>query len=320
MRLQQFLPTQPSYAQSCELIDDRDDAFWHPLLEHLRQQHQLPDGVWHRIRDGGNLLFRLGTDLIFKLVPPNWGYQGTAEIESLRLLAGKLPLAMPAIRASGEINGWIYIIMTVVPGRSLSEFWPQLSVKEKRPLVSQLGRIIRELHQLPLRSGSSLQQDWQSYHQFLIEDCLPRHKLKGLPQALIDQIPALLAAADNYFDDGDTFFIHMDLNPWNLMVEERAGEYRLCGVLDFGDAVIGRSRLLELITPLLFMCQGNRSLMETLLDSYQLLDRTAEDLQHRCLVNSLIRPACDYNFVLEQVPETGPRETWQQIADQLFPV
>lgn len=104
------------------------------------------------------------------------------------------------------------------------------------------------------------------------------------------------------------------------MADKVNGEYQITGVLDFGDAVIGNSRLLELNTPLLFLCQGNPVLVKELIDTYQLLDiSNIEQLVDNLMAVALLRPACDFNFVLQQVPQTGPRDNWQKIARQLFP-
>ena len=154
----------------------------------------------------------------------------------------------------------------------------------------------------------------------MIDNCIERHTRKKLPSQLVEQIPNTLDQASDYFDDGDTFFIHMDLHPWNLMVDKVDGLYKICGVLDFGDAVIGKSRLLEINTPLLFLCQGNPVLVKALIDSYQLLKITnPKQLKANLMAIALLRPACDFNFVLQQVPQTGLRDNWRQIADQLFP-
>ena len=90
----------------------------------------------------------------------------------------------------------------------------------------------------------------------------------------------------------------------------------------FGDAIVGKSRLLELLTPLLFMCQGNKALVQQLLASYALLAEYQDKAQLRdqLMAIALLRPACDFNFVLSQVPVSGERNNWQQISHQLFPL
>lgn len=315
-----LLPSNPTYDEACDLIDNSVDTFWLTALEQIRQLHQLPDGEWIRIKEGANVLFKLNAQLIIKIVPPNWSYQGTAEIAASDLLKGKLSITIPEVIASGEINNWLYVVMTLLPGITLANIWDELSFQQKEPIVKQLGLFIRELHSIELKSKSPILVEWAEYISQLNIDCVARHKRKLVPKNLVEQIPEYLALTDLTFDDGHDIIIHMDLHPWNLMVDKVADEYKISGVLDFGDTIIGKSQLLELNTPILFLCQGNKKLTQTLIDSYSLLkEKDKLKLRQQFMVVALLRPACDFNFVLQQVPITGPRDNWRQIAEQLFP-
>lgn len=317
----ELLPKDPSYQQSCELLDNAEDSFWLPILHKIASTHQLTIKKWHRIKQGGNALFAINEALIVKIVPPNWAYQAQAELNAIAILPKMLSLETPEFIANGHINTWPYILMKRMSGISLAERWPDLSLEQRKPIIQQVARFIKELHQLELPRDCDLKADWSSYCQQLIKDCVARHQRKGLPSSLVEQIPAYLGNEESYLDDGADFFIHMDLHPWNLMVTESAFGLKLTGVLDFGDAIVGRSRLLELNTPALFMCQGNVELLRTLFSTYGLLKKDrVEQLQKACMLVALLRPACDFNFVLEQVPVTGARNTWPQIAQQLFPI
>ncbi|GAA5215205.1 phosphotransferase family protein [Corallincola platygyrae] len=323
--MRSLLPPNPNYTAACDFIDSPAIEPWHPVLAYITQKHQLGESRWQRISEGGNALFRgqnaSGNGLILKLVPPNWRYQGEAEAAALSLLQNQTSLAIPSLAASGEQDNWFYVVMNQLPGVSLADVWGGMNSAHKLYIVRQLADFIVELHSLDLPDAHPLKPSWHQYHQKLLDDCIARHTRKQLAPQLVDQITDYLAASPPYFDDDATFFIHMDLHPWNLMVEEKGNGYQLSGVLDFGDAVIGNSRLLELATPLIFLCQGDPALTATLLEHTKVLSRPADDtLQHALMATSLIRPACDFNFVLSQVPVTGPRDNWQQIAKQLFPI
>jgi hygromycin-B 7''-O-kinase len=161
---------------------------------------------------------------------------------------------------------------------------------------------------------------WPEYHQKLLNECLARHKRNRIPEALLGQVEYYLSLSSDYFDDGETFLIHMDIHPWNLMAEQRGDVYHLSGVLDFGDAVIGRSQLIELATPIIFLCQGDTKLVNQLLESYGRYQvDNQQTFQQNLMATVLIRPDCDLNFVMSQVPYSGPRDTWEQVAEQLFP-
>ncbi|WP_317205290.1 hypothetical protein [Janthinobacterium sp.] len=75
------------------------------------------------------------------------------------------------------------------------------------------------------------------------------------------------------------------------------------------------------MTPMIFMAQGNPLLLKTLLESYGAIgDVSASVLQRQLAACMLIRPDSDVMFCMRQVPINGPRDTWEQIAAQIFPI
>jgi len=327
--MSEYFPSSLSYDAVCDLLDDSKEQWWLPAAQFICQKHEISIDSIKRIEEGGNLLLLINDKLILKCVPPHWDNQGKAEIEAFRLLQNKLPSQTPDVMQHGELNGWVYLFQNLLPGSSLADYWGEMSFANKQKIVKQIAEIINAMHGIKLTESSSLRLDWKAYYQELSEDCIPRHQRKGLPKSLVSQINEYLESTgqntyevlDDLKESEGDLFIHMDLHPWNIMVEEQAGDYSVSGILDFGDAVVGRSKLLELATPLLFLCQGNPELCKTLLENYKFLpevDRSA--LKQKLMAVSLLRPACDFNFVLSQVPQTGPRENWSQIADQLFPI
>jgi hygromycin-B 7''-O-kinase len=326
------LVENPSYADACDILDERPLEFWLPTIEVILSQHQVEKKTVQRISNGSNALFDIDNEYIVKLVPPNWDYQGMSELASLTLLnraeySKNLSLAVPKMIGFGRVDNWFYVIMTKLKGLSMATVWPELNTTQKLPLVKQLGHFMTELHQITSAQAftpdPSLNVDWPEYIKGLISDSVPRHARKGVSPELITQISDYLQAADSDFNDSHAVFIHMDLHPWNLMVEKQHGHYRLCGVVDFGDALVGNCQLLELATPIIFVCQGNKTLIDELVANYSPLNDVYQDrqvLQRQLMAVSLIRPACDFNFVLQQVPQTGKRDSWQAIAKQLFPL
>jgi|GEM_PF-1973194 len=87
------------------------------------------------------------------------------------------------------------------------------------------------------------------------------------------------------------------------MVELQGGQWHITGVLDFGDAMFVDDILFDLLTPAIFMAQGDRKLLKELLHSYQ-ADKQLQDipLDKVLMAYALIRPNSNINFVMEQVP------------------
>lgn len=296
-------------------------ASWLPVLRHLQQAFGLPDGAWEKIPQGANALFGLGDSVIVKLVPPNWRRQGDKEIIIAPLLDGKLSLQTPSLIGSGEIDNWIFVISTRLSGVLLADLWPSLALEQKRRIMVQTGQVLRELRTITFDENIAIKVDWPSYLQDLRAGCLARHERSKMPAALLAQVLPYIEAAGDFAKPGELRFIHMDIHPWNLMAHQEEGAWKLSGMLDFGDAIVGASDRFELLTPMIFMAQGDPVLLKALLLSYGAIDDiSAAVLQHQLAACMLIRPDSDVMFCMAQVPVTGPRDSWEQIAAQMFPV
>jgi len=303
-----------------DFIDNAPLTAWMPALKQLQRQFKLPDSAWTRISMGANALFGLG-DSIVKLVPPNWRRQGDKEILVTPLLEGRLSLHTPQLIAGGEIDSWVFVITSRLQGTLLADVWPSLSVVQKRSIMVQTGEVLRELRTVPFADDIAIRVNWPSYIEGLITDCLARHERRKMPASLLEQVIPYIEAAGNFTEPADARFIHMDFHQWNLMAKEIRGQWRLVGLLDYGDAVVGNSDRFELLTPMIFMAQGNPELLKSLIDAYGAIGSvSAATLQRQLTATMLIRPDSDVTFCMQQVPVTGPRDTWQQIGAQMFPL
>lgn len=314
------LPEQPSNAAACELIKSAPLSYWMPVLNHLQQAFRLPGDQWQRIPEGANALFQLGDEVILKLVPPNWRRQGDKELIVAPLLDGKLSLETPRLIGGGEVDQWVFVLSSRLQGVSLATLWPALETDQKRLIMLQVGTLLRELRGIPVEADSAIGVEWPHYIDKLLGACLARHQRKAMPPHLAQQVMPYLAAAGDFSPAGQARLIHMDIHPWNLMARKDHGQWALSGLIDFGDAIVGHCDRFELLTPLMFMAQGHPVLVQALLDSYGLLDAAGPTLRRQLMAAALIRPDSDVGFCMQQVPVSGPRDTWEQVALQLFPV
>lgn len=320
----EFLPNSPDYQQACDIIDNEPLSFWLPALKKILVEHSLiPEDntpQWLRINAGGNALFSLNDKYIVKIVPPNWIYQGEKEIASTTFLNNKINIPIPNIFASGELNHWLYIVMEKMPGIPLSDIWPQLTMDEKLPLIIEIGAIAKELQLKPNSEIPALSVDWQDYIEELINKCCARHKRNSLPTNLLDKVPSFINEYRHLFQCSPAFFAHLDLHPWNLLVEKNNNVWQVSGLIDFGDAMFIQDPLFDFITPAIFLAQGDKTLFQALLTSYNITNPHQKNLLSKILMAyTLIRPDSNINFVLSQVPSTVGKDNWEDTASHLFP-
>jgi len=314
------LPQTLDNAACNDFIASAPLAAWMPALAQLQREFDLPNAPWEKIAKGSNALFALGDSVIVKLVPPNWRRQGDKELLVTPMLEGRLSLRTPKLIGGGEIDNWVFVISTRLSGTSLADIWPSLPHEQKRSIMAQTGEVLREFRAVPFAEDIAIRVNWPSYLDALISSCIARHQRRNMPADLVAQVLPYIEAAGDFTAPGEARFIHMDFHPWNLMAKEVAGQWRLDGLLDFGDAIVGNSDHFELLTPMMFMAQGDPVLAKALLQSYGMNEIDGPALQDQLTATMLIRPDSDVTFCMEQVPVTAPRENWQQIAAQMFPV
>lgn len=315
------LPQNLSNPACNDYIANTPLAAWMPVLEHLQQAFDLPPGAWEKVPLGANALFGLGDEVIVKLVPPNWRRQGDKEILVAPLLDGKLSLQTPSLIASGEIDHWVFVIFSRLQGTLLADIWPSLELEQKQAIMLQTGQLLRELRRVQFDAEIAIRVDWPAYIQELIDGCMARHQRRKMPESLLAQVMPYIEAAGDFASAGEPRFIHMDIHPWNLMAKQEQGVWKLSGLLDFGDAIVGNSDRLEILTPMIFMAQGNPLLFKSLLQAYgEIEDIGTADFQRQLTAYMLIRPDCDVTFCMQQVPLSGPRDNWDQVAKQMFPL
>ncbi len=327
-----ILPKNPDFNRACELIDSDDQTIWQPVVSYICQQHDIEETPFRCINGWANGIFMLENQLLIKIVPPNWIAQANSEIEALTLLTDyNLPVAIPRIKATGDINGWRYIVMDKLPGTNLHDIWPELAVENKIQIAKQVAQFARQLNQYPLSSrqlttaNSALKLDWPNFLLKQRENVYESRKKQGLSAALLaDLLPFIdsceYQAKSDLFNQGKPCLIHCDLHPGNLLAEKIGDSWQLSGVIDFGDAVIGTDPYFELTSPLLFLGQANKSINQAFLDSYGLTMTVDERqaFQQHLLVISLLRHSGDIGYPLKQVPGCTELADWQSISERFF--
>lgn len=223
------LPQHLDHAAARAWIDSAPLASWMPALESLRSRFGLPRQPWSRLTSGSNAQFALGDDIIVKLVPPNWRWQGDKELLVTPLLHGRLALHTPRLIGGGEMEGWVFIITTRLQGTLLAEIWPALEADNKRAIMQQTGELLCALSAVPVADSCALRVDWATYLDSLMSSCVARHARCGMPASLAAQVMPFLQACGDFAPTAAARFIHMDVHPWNLMARQVGGQWRLHG-------------------------------------------------------------------------------------------
>lgn len=238
-----------------------------------------------RLSGGANAVFACGQAQVIKLFPPFQRYQWETELRVLKALKGqRLPVTFPDLIYAAEANHWGYIVMSFVPGQSLQAIWPELSESNKCSVLSQIGQLMRAIHQLPAALLPELEPTWELFWDFAKENYLARHRSQGLPASHLTQLPQWLQSqlpsleSPSGLLQSPFVLLTGEYTPQNLLVK-RVGpvqpdlqdqqHWQLSGVIDFADSLIGPAAY-DWLGPVCFLVQGQSARLEALFQGYGL--------------------------------------------------
>lgn len=238
------------------------------LVRAITHKHQLPEAPLTLFSDGTNIVFSYGDNKVIKIFPPFHQNQFESERLVLKRLDGKLSVKTPTLEREGEIFGWPYLIMSKLEGTNLETLWETMSHNNKIVILRELGELIREVHALPTDGLESIDCHWPQFLEKQIANCVEQHRTKGLPEALLQQLPAYLDSIKEALPKiKKSVILTGEYTPMNFLVTQANGIWHISGLIDFGDAMLGLPEY-DLLGPGAFLIQGDKQLLREFLTSY----------------------------------------------------
>jgi hygromycin-B 7''-O-kinase len=201
------------------------------------------------------------------------------EREAARLVSQVEEIPAATLLASGQLflQGeswlWPYLVFAFIPGASIGEASAAITAEERMKIGTEMGRIVRRLHQIALDDSPLFHPTWSEYLDFLKAqrvDCADRPQEWGsMSQRLIDQIDAYLMPADEWIEaDSRPHLIHADLTRDHLLGQVKQGRWTTGGLIDFGDAMVG-DLAYELAALHLDLFDADQQMLKRFLDAYR---------------------------------------------------
>jgi hygromycin-B 7''-O-kinase len=269
------------------------------LVQDIARTENVPASVLVPYATGTNLVVDLDGRLVLKLFPPLYRSQFVSERATLRVLDGRLSVPIPQIVAEGEREGWPYLIMTRLSGMVGWEAWPTLAEPEKERVLRAVGRAIAEVQAVPPGELSAIEPAWPEFIARQIASCKERHARQGLAPRLLADLDELVTQAPSVVPlDALPVILTGEWIPENLLLAEEDGQWRLAGLIDFGDVMTGW-REYDLLGPSAFMCGGKAGRVQSLLGGYGMRpeEDVDRDMRRRLLTLTLLHRASDLRNV-----------------------
>jgi len=283
-----------------------------PAALDIARGHGLPCGDPHLFATGTNLVVALDDALVLKVFPPLLRHQFVSERASLSQLRGRVSVPIPQIVLEGERDQWPYLVITRLNGIVGTQAWPVLPEDQKERILGRIGETIAEVQRVPVGELSRLAPRWDEFIPSQIAGCHARHERLGLPRKYLDGLDAYLRDAAGLIPlQAPPVILTGEYGPENFLLSREDGDWRLSGLIDFGDAFTGWGEY-DLLGPSVFLTAGMPRRVRSLLRGfgYSRADMTPV-LARRLMTLALLHRFSDLN---RQICIEG----WQQQAGDLF--
>ena len=240
----------------------------------------------------------------------------------LQHLQGKTTIPIPELIAFGERDDeWTYVILTKLQGVMLESVWGNCSNDEKKNLVERIGKMIAEVHSVQVGILSSLEPQWKIFLDQQLTKFYDRHKRLGMPDWFTLHVENFVKESISVMQSQtELVILTCEYTPFNLLVDNKLGQWNICGMIDFGDAMIGYHEY-DLIGPLLFLTEGNADLVRSLLHSYGYSDvEINQNLRRRLMLLSILHRYSNFKFQL-RIPDWQERvKSIDELEELIFPL
>ncbi len=209
--------------------------------------------AWERLAGGeDSVVFAQGGSVV-KIVPPFLVADAEREVSVLPRL--NLPVPSPRVEDVRREEGWTAVRMTRLPGVSADRVWREVGRADRVRILSAVGSVLRAIGRTPASDADGDASELLAR----LRARAGRHAARGfgdpagfVAQSLPDPLPP-------------PALIHFDLNDGNLLLERSGDRWQVSGVLDF---VVARRfhAPMDVVTPALFLCRGDRGLLRTLIE------------------------------------------------------
>lgn len=246
---------------------------WLPVMHQICQEHSLDPEALTRIPEGSAIVFSCG-EVMIKLLPPFWRHELELDLLGLTKAQGKLPVRTPEVLGQGQIEDWGYFLTRKIPGTALKHLRRELSESEYRAVAFAQGELLASLHQL---DPAGLAGHWSEFVSTQSQHFAETQRRHGLAEETLSLFSeAFSKALPSLPATPQEVFLHCDLTDEHALLEQINGQWRLTGLLDFGDMMRGCS-LYDLAAPALMLPPHRADLRRELISGFG-QDVSAEQL------------------------------------------
>lgn len=287
---------------------------WLDAAARIARAHDLPVVEPVMYASGSDVVVRVG-EAVVKLSAPRWAAEIAAEADLLARVQGRLPLDTPRLLARGALEGWPYVVMSVVEGEPLGEVWPALDHEARLQLAVEIGALLEALGRLPLEEEAAAR--WPGFLAQMRDGATERlgQRRRPLAPEWLPRVAPFLAGTT--LSERPLAWMHTELMGDHLLVQARGGRFRLAAALDFADGRVGHP-FYEIPAVAEFLFRGEPGLLGALLLRWGLPEeRLGPELSRELCAWGLIHRFGDVARALHAAGPPEPPDL-EALAERLY--
>lgn len=146
-----------------------EPTFGLDLAHAICARHSLPQPLMRKT-EGSNLIFRVGDGGWLKTTPPFFGDSFDAEFQVARRVEGMMPVPVPAILQTGNLDAWRYSILANVPGVQIQSVISDLLEGDFETVAVELGQFMASFHKVRIPGFDRHFGPWRDYLERSVRD------------------------------------------------------------------------------------------------------------------------------------------------------
>lgn len=293
----------------------RDEATYLPAVREICRRNGLPAERCAKYAGGSTIVFAIGADHVVKLFEPIFPGEAATERAVLERVEGRLAVPTPRVVAAGEMEGWSYVVMSQLAGRSLREAWDEIATAERAEICRRVGEAVARLHALPAETLPIPGPGWEEFLARQAEGCVERQRKYGLAEGWLEQVPGYLASV--LLPPRRPVLLHTEVMRDHVLVQRGAAGWEVTGIFDFEPAMRGDPEY-ELASVGIFLAGGDPALFGAFLRGYGLPAEALDaELRRRVLAYTLLHRYSRMSWYLDVVPPRAAA-TLDELAAEWF--
>lgn len=201
---------------------------WRALFARILASVGLPAHDLAPFATGSDVVWGTPTHVV-KLTAPRWAAEIAAEAQILRTVKPHLGDLTADAVATGEIEGWPWVVQTRLPGTAVADLLPTLAADQRASVARQIGALVARLHAIPAAPDPG----WDAFLAAARARAPKRDA--GCGPVWADGVAGFLASVP--LTTEPPVLLHTEIYDQHVLVD--ADTLTVCGLIDFADGRVG---------------------------------------------------------------------------------